>query len=322
MKAILNSISFACGLLCLSTVSGAADHPSVIRVVENAEGFLFTQGKAKILFYQRKPKSHHGKFQRANYIHPLYDLEGNVLTEDFPSDHRHHRGIFWAWHQVWVGEKKIGDPWTTKDFVWDVKAAKVDRTDPGSAVLKIKVEWKSPKFTDANGREKSIVSETTEIRVHQAAQNVRLIDFTISLLALQPEVRLGGSEDAKGYGGFSARFRLPPDVRFTSPKGPVVPQRLSVDASPWMDFTGTFGETDQLSGIAILCHPSLRGFPPRWILRQSRSMQNPLYPGREPVALSRKAPLVFRYRLVMHRGIATKTTIEKWHAQYAAMPRD
>ena len=101
MKAILIPFSFACGVLCLSTVSNAADQPAAIRVVENAEGFLFTQSEAKILFYQRKPKSHHGKFQRANYIHPLYDLEGNVLTEDFPSDHRHHRGIFWAWHQVY-----------------------------------------------------------------------------------------------------------------------------------------------------------------------------------------------------------------------------
>ena len=34
--------------------------------------------------------------------------DGQVLTEDFPADHLHHRGIFWAWHQVYVGEKAMG----------------------------------------------------------------------------------------------------------------------------------------------------------------------------------------------------------------------
>ena len=28
-----------------------------------------------------------------------------------PADHRHQRGLFWAWHQVWIGEERIGDPW-------------------------------------------------------------------------------------------------------------------------------------------------------------------------------------------------------------------
>jgi AcrR family transcriptional regulator len=37
------------------------------------------------------------KFRRSCYIHPLYGLDGEVMTEDFPVDHRHHRGVFWAW---------------------------------------------------------------------------------------------------------------------------------------------------------------------------------------------------------------------------------
>jgi hypothetical protein len=81
-----------------------------IEVVETSQGFAITEGKAKVMFYQREHKSLNGKYSRANYIHPLYGLDGEVLTEDFPADHLHHRGIFWAWHQVWLGDKRVGDP--------------------------------------------------------------------------------------------------------------------------------------------------------------------------------------------------------------------
>lgn len=41
---------------------------------------------------------------RSTYVHPLYGLDGEVLTDDFPADHTHHRGLFWAWPHVRVGE--------------------------------------------------------------------------------------------------------------------------------------------------------------------------------------------------------------------------
>jgi len=45
----------------------------------------------------------HSRYDRANYLHPVYGLDGEVLTEDFPEDHAHHRGIFWAWPHIRVG---------------------------------------------------------------------------------------------------------------------------------------------------------------------------------------------------------------------------
>ena len=37
---------------------------------------------------------------RSSYVHPLYGLSGEVLTDDFPEDHYHHHGIFWTWPEV------------------------------------------------------------------------------------------------------------------------------------------------------------------------------------------------------------------------------
>lgn len=59
-----------------------------------AEAASVYEAGRPVLSYQRAPKSQQGRFERAAYVHPLYDLDGNVLTEDFPADHLHHRGVF------------------------------------------------------------------------------------------------------------------------------------------------------------------------------------------------------------------------------------
>lgn len=300
--------------LSLKAADRSASHP--IKIVETEQGFIVMEGDEKILFYQRQPKSLDGKYSRANYIHPLYGLDGQILTEDFPSDHPHHRGIFWAWHQVWVKDKRVGDPWATRDFCWDVYDAKIFAVDSQSKALQVHVFWKSPLWTDAKRQQKPFVKETTTIRVYRVQDDIRKIDFHIGLLALEDGVRIGGSEDEKGYGGFSTRIRLPDGLSFTGSTGPVEPRRLSVEAGPWLDFSGHFHQDRQVSGLAILCHNSLPNYPPRWILRRKGSAQNAVYPGREPILLSREKPLVLRYRLIVHRGDVQQARLDKLQAEY------
>ena len=249
-----------------------AEKASSFRSVENEDGILILEDDQKLLFYQRKTKSLDGRFPRANYVHPLYDLDGNVLTEDFPDDHLHHRGIFWTWHQLFVGDKRIGDPWIAKDSIWDVVDVKF-AIEKESCEMTASILWKSPLWADDSGQPKPLVTETTTIRIHRAEANHRMIDFRIQLLAMEKDVRIGGSEDKKGYGGFCTRVRLPDDIRFTGRAGAVTPKVTAVEAGPWMEMTGAFVKSRQ-GGITILCHPTLPGFPQPWILRNRNSMQN------------------------------------------------
>ncbi len=303
-------------LMVFTGCTGTEGPAQPIKITRTDEGFIVTEGEKKVLFYQREPKSLEGKYTRCHYIHPLYGLDDEILTEDFPSDHPHQRGIFWAWHQIWVGDKRVGDGWALEDFSWDVYNAEVLAVDSQSSALKLEVFWKSPLWADSKGRPKPFVRETTVIRVYRASEDIRMIDFQISLLALADDVRIGGSADEKGYGGFSARIRLPEGLRFTAQTGEVEPTNLSVEAGPWMDFSGNFQPEGQVSGLAILCYKSLPGYPQRWILRRQNSMQNPVYPGRQPVALSREKPLVLRYRLIVHTGGASQLKLDKLQSQY------
>lgn len=308
---------------CCQLQAGDIEPQSELRVVANGNGYEFFEGESPVLFYQSAPKSLDGNFERAGYVHPLYDLDGNVISQDFPADHLHHRGVFWAWHQLSVGDTQIGDPWICRNFLSRVDSVTITGGNSGTAGIEAMVHWVSPDWKDSSGTMKPIVREQTQVQVRRSRDDSRVIDFRIRLTALEIEVRIGGSDDVKGYGGFSPRFRLPNDIRFTAEYGEVEPQKTAVKASRWMDVSGSFngkdaGQESTITGITIFCHPSLPGFPQEWIIRNARSMQNPVFPGRTPITLPTNEPLELRYRLVVRRGAASHAQLKLWFDEYAA----
>jgi hypothetical protein len=274
---------------------------------KTAEGIEVSEGTSQVLFYQVKSKDLNGKYERANYIHPLYDLSGKVLTEDFPDDHPHHRGIFWAWHQILINEKHIADGWSCENMQWEVVDTKI-HTDKTALTLDNEVLWKSA----VKGKKpEAIVRENSKITIHGATDKYRVIDFDISLFAMTDSLKIGGSDDPKGYSGFSLRLKLPKDIRFRAREKEVVAQELGIDAGPWMDFTGSFdGAGLPESGVLVLCHPANPGFPQPWILRSEKSMQNPAWPGRVAVDLTRSG-VRLQYRVIIHRDPMSALDVER-----------
>jgi hypothetical protein len=155
-----------------------------------------------------------------------------------------------------------------------------------------------------------LIEEKTTITVHKLSDNIRRIDFEIILKSLVDQLQIGGSADQKGYGGFCVRLRLPDSLKFTAENGQVIPQDLQIKAGPWMDFSGRFGAGQEISGITILCHPSMQGYPEPWILRKKGSMQNIVFPGRDRTDLPKNKPMVLRYRLILHKGDASSLNID------------
>jgi hypothetical protein len=238
-----------------------------------------------------QPKS----FRRAHYVHPLYGLDGEILTEDFPLDHRHHRGIFWSWHQVTVGGRPAGDAWLCRDFTWESDPPQAIVSD-NTVQIRAAAIWRSPAIVGEDGKPIAIASDRVSVVIHPLSKKQRIIDFQVALQALVPEVRIGGSDDEKGYGGFSTRLRMPDDLQFESVSGLIEPTKLAVSAGRWMLF-----RSDEFS-YAILAHKQNPGESDRWILRRKRSMQNSVFPGRRRVPLSQDTATVLRYRLVIFDG--------------------
>jgi hypothetical protein len=268
---------------------------------ENEEGVLIMEGRDSVLFYQIAPRSLRGEYARNHYIHPLYSLDNTRMTEDFPEDHLHHRGIFWAWHQNYVGKHSVGDAWALEDFSWEVIRTRLEPT-PGACNLYTEVHWKSPLWQSDQGAQEAFVKEQTTIRIRPAQANHRIIDFEIELEALVDSFYIGGSEDAKGYSGFSWRIPLPEAVTFEGVNGTVQPQTLAIDAGPYLDISGNLDGRPGREGIVVMDDPANPHYPNPWILRDARSMQNVAFPGREKFLITRDHPLILKYRMIVYKG--------------------
>jgi hypothetical protein len=272
-----------------------------IKMQKQDDGFLFTENNENVLFYQKEPKSLDGKFERCNYIHPLWGIDGTVLTEDFPADHLHHRGIFWAWHQIWIDGKRIGDGWEIKDFEQKVIEVEYFSKKGGIAVLNTEVNWKS-ELWKKQGKKVPYLKEKTTISIHPKTGNYRKIDFEISLLALADNLSIGGSEDVKGYSGFSVRMVLPDDVNFIGVNGEIKPQNEAVQSTGYVNVYGSVGKNNNDGGIVMIDNPQNPGYPQPWILRKQRSMQNAAFPGNTKYPVSNQQPLILKYSLLVYSG--------------------
>jgi Methane oxygenase PmoA len=281
---------------------------------ETDQGIELLENGNPVFFYQRKPKSLTGQYICTNYLHPLYSINGDILTEEFPPDHPYHRGIFWTWHQLYVDNNSLGDGWINEGISQDVLNVQIKKSID-RAQFNLEVMWKSSTFQ--NG--KPFMDEHTTIIVHQLQSNIRKIDFEITLKPLVPGFQFGGSADEKGYGGFCARIKLPDSLIFTSENGPTTPQDLQIKAGPWMDFSADFGKNSEVSGLTILCHPSTPDYPEPWILRQKGSMQNVVFPGQNRISISMDKPVVLRYRLIVHNGNADSLNISGLQLEYEKM---
>lgn len=283
---------------------------SQIEMLPGNEGILFTENGKEVIYYQIEPKSKDGNYSRCNYFHPVWGLNGEIITEDFPPDHLHHRGIFWAWHQVLVDGKSAGNLWELSGIEQEITEVEFAAQPSGAGIFKTEVLW-NPTQGHNHGIFGPIIKEKTTVTIHPLKGNFRRIDFEISLLALKENVRLGGSNDEKGYGGFSARMKLPEDVVFNGPKGVVEPIVNQVESPGWVNISGSSVDFKGRYGIVILDHPANNGYPQPWILRKQKSMQNIVFPGRTPLNIPTVKPLVLRYTMLVHNGKLKPGTIRK-----------
>jgi len=280
--------------------------------VKTREGIEISENGKKVLFYRQQPDPLHDKYNRTGYVHPLYNLKGEIITEDFPVDHPYHHGIFWAWHQVILNNKQIAEGWTGDNIDWQNISVKTKK-EKNKITLQSVVLWK---WIQPGNTSKNIITENTSITVNGSTDKYRAIDFDIYLSPLLDSLKIGGADDIKGYGGFCLRLHLPADMKFISADSVVTPTEVAVTAGPWMDIIGSLGgDSLSKSGVAIFPDPSNPGTKQQWILRNQTSMQNVPYPGRMPMSLG-KAGWRLRYRVIVHTDNLTNDELKKLYVEY------
>src|SRR5678816_3043206 len=114
------------------------DSPTSFRfaaVTENSLGLW--EGPRPVLVYNHGPiRNTNAPSQpgRSTYVHPLYGLDGEVLTDDFPKDHDYHRGLYWAWPHIKIADQEY-DLWSLRGIRIEFRRWLAQETKPNMAVL-------------------------------------------------------------------------------------------------------------------------------------------------------------------------------------------
>jgi hypothetical protein len=276
-------------ILIACTAAVAAESPFAFRDIDGKSLELTERGRPVLVYnygMQLKPGAPEDR-RRSSYLHPVYAPDGTVVTDDFPKDHYHHRGIFWAWPEVeWNGAKY--DLWTLKGMHHEF--VRWTERKPGDKTTRLGVEngWYV-------GAEK-VIAEQALIETYPSTGRVRNIDFTLRFEAVAGPVTISGTASQnKGYGGFQVRFAPRDTTTIRTVAGPDVEDSDRVPY-PWAELAGAFG--GKRATLRITMDPKNAGFPNTWCLRHYGFL-GVNFPGLDKYTLAPGKPLVMRYRVTI-----------------------
>lgn len=304
MPRILAAVSGLC--IAVSFAAGAE-----FAYEDDGTTLWITEGGERVLGYNHgtiEPENADAEFReryrRSSYIHPLFGLDGDVLTEDFPDDHPHHRGVFWSWPGVHYGDQPVD--------VWHVEGVRqlfeewVEReVREESVFVHVRNGWQ------LTGEEEPFVREEVRFTVHSADEIGRAIDFELTFTNVsEEEVTLGGE-----YGGFNVRpDSSRPDEQLAGAPG-LLEDSNNAD-TPWADYASRIEAEGPYSGTAIFQHPDNPDYPHEgWTLRHYGFLGQ-AWPQEDPYLLEPGEDVTLKYRLYIHRGDAEEGEVAERFQAY------
>jgi hypothetical protein len=243
---------------------------------------------------------------RSSYVHPIYGIEGEALTDDFPLDHYHHHGLFWGWPHVTVGGREY-DLWKMRGIRIDFQKWLAKETSARGARLGVENAWVV--------RDKPVVKEEVWLDVSPASATSRTIDVALAWTPSEP-ITLGGAE-GKSYGGLTLRFAPRTETTITTPNGRAS-EDLLITRLPWADLSARFKGASGPSGAAVFVAPDHPDFPPEWMTRDYGVLAVG-WPGIKSKALEPGETVTCRYRVWIHNGMPNTADIATAYEDFTAV---
>lgn len=247
---------------------------------------------------------------RSNYIHPLYGLDGEVLTKDWSPDHPHHRGIYWAWPEVDFGQQR-GDLHALQR-VFSRPTGKIQLTSSADA-SRIEAEnlWKWEDKTP-------IVREVATIIAHRASEHGRLVDLKFQFTAIEDGVELARRK-TNAYGGLNIRLSPVQGLKLTHHTDPESekPRRA------WSDSIGIRAGGTKPIGLAAFEKATNPDYPGDYIQYPNLPWFQPTFPrAGTRFELQKGKPLILEYRLwIRRKAQAPKAAFEaRWRELNSTSP--
>ncbi|MBD3266288.1 hypothetical protein GF373_06425 [bacterium] len=253
------------------------------------------EGNRLVLAYHygvmQPPKGVPSHRARSSYFHPIKGLDGETFTEDFPADHYHHRGLYFAWPGVFYNNKRY-DMWHLFGMWTKCEKILVKEEGPVFALLIVQNGW----YT----KDEKVMDEVMAVKVWHSDHHGQAMDLTFTWTPLA-KIRIG-PKDYKGYGGLNFRFPNREATVVTNSDGKQNSSNLK--RSPWADMSARFGGRKHKSGVSIMNHPANIDPNPGWTLRTGDhyGFLGVSWPGKDSFTFLPNNEYENQYRVWLHRG--------------------
>ncbi len=278
----------------------------------------------KALAYQTQPGELPARnikeiFRRGGYIHPVYTPSGRAITDDYPPDHYHHHGIWFAWTKTEF-EGRHPDFWNMGDGTGKVEFVALDSTWSGAVHGGFTSRHR---YVDLSGsKPATVLNEEWRVTVYNVGRGQKpysMFDMiathecaTVSPLVL-PEYRYGGV----GFRGHRQWLEKDNCVFLTS-EGKDRNNGHGTRAR-WCHIGGRID--GQLAGIAVLDHPTNFRAPQPMRINPDQPFfcYAPPLMGEWEIAPGK--PYVSRYRFIVYDGEPDRVELDRLWNDYANPPQ-
>ncbi|MFN3651588.1 MAG: PmoA family protein [Armatimonadota bacterium] len=293
--------------------AGGAAEPGRLRAVRDGGVLRVLDGEHPVLEYRHAPtagpEGTGPLFTRSGYVHPLHAPNGAKVTDDFPADHPHQRGLFFAWTKTELtldGTVFHPDFWNLGSGTGRIRSVHcgVREAPAGGCRWSSEHAWEAKVGDDW----KQVLHETWSASVlpplfAEGERDAASSAYVFDLVCIQePKVDLLLPQYR--YGGISirgAREWIPGNsgMRYLTSEGKTLKDAEGSTAR-WIDMAGPLG--GKTAGVALLEHPENLRAP-----NQLRvPPENPYYvysPSKSgDLTLRAGEAHRFRYRVVVHNG--------------------
>jgi len=261
-------------------------------------------------------------FRRGGYIHPVMTPSGAVVTDDYPINHRHHHGIWFAWSQA-VFEGRKTDTWNMGDQKGTVEFEALDTTWSGAVHGGFRGRHRQVDLT--SGAPRMMMSETWEVRVFSGgfpggrAAHVFDVDVTdrcvVGGSVSLPKYRYGGI----GFRG-SWAWNGAGQMDFLNSEGTTRRDRgdNAATVGRWAWMGGALG--DARAGLLVMGHPQNIHAPQPQRIHPDEPFLSMAPQQAGPVEITAERPLNLRYRIAVFDGPPDVAEIERLWGDYATPP--
>ena len=291
--------AFALMLLAAAvTIAAEGQQPAyTLSPAEHGMELKTPDGRSVFQYMTRKPEITNLTANSVCCLYPVLTPSGVRAVDFAPGDHRHHRGIFLAWHTMKCGEQAAdfwgwGEMAPTEGRVIRNRDVRLVAADGRQAELEIHNDWCIA--------DKTVLQETLSI-VASELDGGYLLALTFRF---DPQVDITLNQTA--FGGLCVKGRKEGKAVYSNPAGKLElpnPHHLKPEtdwpAEAWYDYTVQL-EEGKTVGVTVIDHPS--NPPTLWHNLEPIAMVNPCIAAPGPVTIKQGKPLTLRYLLVVHDG--------------------